>query len=349
MSISKGYKGIYDLYFTNSSSGKRTKISTGKKTRKEAERFWWDFKMSNGNDPKPKQPKKFFSHLVKEVLEFAQSNFMPKTYELYNLTSKKLIDILGDREIHLYFTKDFETYKNIRVLKVSKTTANIEIRTIKAMFNYAVRMGYLDVNPTEYVQQFSIPQNEKLSFSDVEVKKFLDFMDDNYFKDLIIFGLLTGCRLNEILNIQIRDIDFQEMILAIKNKPDFKIKTGKIRYIPISDYLNELLKSIISRSGNVIELSEPERYLFTNPKGLRLNGNYVSKKFKEFLRQAQLPEKYHFHCLRHTFITNLIKNGVNINYAKQLAGHSDIKTTMGYVHIETEDLREAVNKVKLVV
>ncbi len=71
------------------------------------------------------------------------------------------------------------------------------------------------------------------------------------------------------------------------------------------------------------------------------------KKFKKYLRQARLPEKYHFHCLRHTFITNLIKNGVNINYAKQLAGHSDLNTTMGYIHIETEDLREAVNLVKV--
>lgn len=347
MFISKGYKGIYDLYFTNPSTGKRTKVSTGKNTRREAERFLWDSERSKNKKSLSKQAKVFFSHLTREILEFAKSNFTSKTLEIYTRISKKLMEILGDREISLYNTRDFETYKNVRILKVSKTTANIEIRTIRAMFNYAVRMEYLNVNPTQYVKQFSIPQKEKLSFSDVEVKSILDTVENDYFRNLILFALFSGCRLNEILNIQVRDIDFREMILTIRNKPDFKIKTGRIRYIPISEHLKELLKSILSYSGNVIELSEPEKYIFANSKGIKFNGDYVSKKFKKYLRQARLPEKYHFHCLRHTFITNLIKNGVNINYAKQLAGHSDINTTMGYIHIETEDLRKAVNLVKI--
>ncbi len=227
MFISKGYKGIYDLYFTNPSNGKRTKISTGKKTRREAERFLLESENSKSKKPQSRQAKMFFSRLKNEILEYAESNFTPKTLEIYIRISKKLIETLGDREIHLYITKDFETYKNIRILKVSKTTANIEIRTIRAMFNYAVRMGYLDSNPTNYVKQFSIPQKEKLSFNDVEVKRILDTVEDDYFKNLILFSLFTGCRLNEILNIQVRDIDFRELILTISNKPDFKIKTGR--------------------------------------------------------------------------------------------------------------------------
>ena len=53
------------------------------------------------------------------------------------------------------------------------------------------------------------------------------------------------------------------------------------------------------------------------------------------------------HCLRHTFITNLVKAGANINYIKQIAGHSDIKTTENYIHIGIEDLRNAINKVNI--
>ena len=58
------------------------------------------------------------------------------------------------------------------------------------------------------------------------------------------------------------------------------------------------------------------------------------------------PEKYHFHCLRHTFITLLARKGVNIYDLKQLAGHSDIKTTELYMHNVTDDLRNAVNMLK---
>ena len=71
----------------------------------------------------------------------------------------------------------------------------------------------------------------------------------------------------------------------------------------------------------------------------------MTRLFKKYVRKAELPEKFHFHCLRHTFITELIKNGININYVKELAGHSDIKTTMNYIHIITDDLRKAVNSI----
>jgi site-specific recombinase XerD len=69
--------------------------------------------------------------------------------------------------------------------------------------------------------------------------------------------------------------------------------------------------------------------------------------FKKYLRILGIHEKYHFHCLRHTFITNLIKKGVNINFVKEIAGHTDIETTMNYIHIVTEDLRKAVNLITL--
>ncbi len=73
--------------------------------------------------------------------------------------------------------------------------------------------------------------------------------------------------------------------------------------------------------------------------GARMRIFYVSKEFKKILRSINFPEKFHFHCLKHAFITNLIKVGVNINYVKEIAGHSDIHTTMNYIHILTEDLR----------
>ncbi|MBK8552808.1 MAG: tyrosine-type recombinase/integrase [Ignavibacteria bacterium] len=103
---------------------------------------------------------------------------------------------------------------------------------------------------------------------------------------------------------------------------------------------------LIYPKGNIISLCDPESYLFSR-KGFKFNKDTISKKFKEVLRAVNFPEKFHFHCLRHTFITSLIKSGVNINYVKEIAGHSEIQTTMNYIHIITNDLREAVNKINI--
>ncbi|HEY5536423.1 MAG TPA: tyrosine-type recombinase/integrase [Ignavibacteria bacterium] len=68
---------------------------------------------------------------------------------------------------------------------------------------------------------------------------------------------------------------------------------------------------------------------------------------KDILRKLNFDNKFHFHCIRHTFISSLIKSGVNINYVREIAGHSEIRTTMNYIHLSTEDLREAMNKIQI--
>ncbi|RPI17178.1 MAG: site-specific integrase [Ignavibacteriae bacterium] len=348
MFISKGYKGVYDLYITNLITGKRTKISTGTKKRNDAYKFLRDYELSNSLAAnKPISQHYTLNNLRDDVLSYVKINFEFKTMKVYTTTLNNFINFLGNIQVKQLTVLGMEKYKSYRSNLVSKTTINIEIRTLIAAFNIAVKLNLIIQNPIKGIKQFTIPQKDKLSFSSEEINLILLKIHNENFRNLIKFALLTGCRLNEILNIQLKDIDFIKLVLTIRNKPDFKIKTGKIRYIPISDHLLEVIQSILSHSGNVIELSEPEKYLFTNNMGRKLFGNHVSKLFKKYLRTVSLPEKFHFHCLRHTFITNLIKNGVNINFTKQLAGHSDIKTTMGYIHIETEDLRDAVNMIKI--
>jgi len=158
--------------------------------------------------------------------------------------------------------------------------------------------------------------------------------------NIILFGLYTGCRMKEITNLQWKDIDLKDRIIRIRNKEDFNTKTGKSRMIPISDKLHSTINQIITENGNVID--EPDSYVFSQPNNIRYTNSSITHMFKYYIRKTKLPEKFHFHCLRHTFITNCIKRGININYVQILAGHSELKTTLGYTHIGIEDLKKAI-------
>jgi site-specific recombinase XerD len=343
--LSKGYKKIYYLFLKDEATGKRKKISTGTTVKSEANKFMLDyFQQTKTIDPIPIVHNKTISEIKDEVLLYAKNSFSPGTFKIYMHTIGRMINILGDKPIKLMSFKDFEYYKTERLKSINKTSVNIEVRNIKAIFNFIIKLGYLKENPAIGIKQFSIPQKEKLSFSKEDIQKLLSVIDSSLIKNVMLFGLFTGCRINEILNIQLKNVDVENRWIDIINKPDFKTKTGKARRIPISD---ELYSTIIQLYDLEEFNNSPERYLFSSAKFQRYHKNFISKKFKDYLRKASLPEKYHFHCLRHTFITNLIKNGVNLNYVKELAGHTDINTTMGYIHIETEDLREAVNKVTI--
>lgn len=347
MFLSKGYKGYYYLYYIDELSGKRKKISTKSKVKAEANQFLKSFNPDQTNRIK-KPSLIYLDQLQVEALKYAKNNLTIKSVYIYKTVFKNLFEIIGNKAIKYLTFNDIELYKTERIKKVSKTTVNIELRTLKAILNYAVKSLYMTENPLMQVKPFSIPQKERLSFNKDEIDLVLRTITNEKIKNIVIFALLTGCRLGEILNVQWSDIDFQERILIIRNKPTFKTKSGKIREIPISDNLFKLLKHLkdTNNQNNIIKLYENDCYIF-NKKGFRYNQNYITRSFKKYLRKAGIDERYHFHCTRHTFLTQLAAQGVSIYHLKEIAGHSDVKTTEIYLHTVTNDLRQAVNKMNI--
>lgn len=277
-------------------------------------------------------------------MKYVTDNLRYSTTLIYKRVFRDFIRIIGDKHLKLINAKDIEIYKSKRLEDVSPSTVNIDLTTLKAIFNIAIRFNWLNNNPVDQIKKLKINDKERYSFNNDEITIILNNIQNTDLKNIVLFGLKTGCRLNEILNLQISDINLLEGEINIRNKSDFSTKTGKMRIIPISTDLNELLNSIIEKKDNILQMNEGEKYLF-HKNGFRFNKDYISKGFKKCLRKLGFPEKFHFHCLRHTFITNLIKAGVNINYVKALAGHSDITTTEYYIHICTKDLRQAIDKI----
>jgi len=352
MFLYKNSNGFYYIYFTDE-TGKRKKISCRTRTKPDALKFVANFKamLSEKQQREKSQQNQFqyISELKAEILKYVSVNMQLSTCKIYNRVFNDMERIFGSIPVKLITSRDVEHYKSIRAGEVRAATVNIDILTMKAIFNIAIRMGWADVNPVRGISKLSIPQAENLSFTDEQIKLILGNARGQL-KNIILTGLLTGCRLNEIINLQWKNVNFKDGILKIRNKENFKTKTGKIRDIPISDELNRIL-ILIHNGGppdNVIYFFNPDDYIFKNSKGCIYNKNFISAKFKALLRQLNINEKYHFHCLRHTYITNLIKAGVNINYVKEIAGHSVIETTMNYIHLSTNDLKNAVKSVKII-
>lgn len=229
-----------------------------------------------------------------------------------------------------------EKYKADRLLKgASRTTVNMEFRALRSMFNTGITLRLLETNPCAGVKKLSVPEKEILAFTEKEIEEILNNIQEQPLLSIVQTALYTGCRINELLNLQWREVDLENRILTISNKPNFQTKTGRIRRLPISEKLFHIFKSLPNQ--------ENMNYVFVNAANKRLNKDHISKLFKKYLRDLKFNERYHFHCLRHTFITQLARKGVNIYNIKYLAGHFDIKTTELYLHQFTDDLINAVN------
>lgn len=329
---------IYYIYFNCPNTGQRKKVSTKCRLKKDALTFLANFNITNHEKSiKANLPKLTVKEFSDKMLTYAAENFSPKTVEIYSRSFNKFISLIGNRIIDNLNINEVELFKSKRLAHGhSKYSINKELECLKASFNYGIKWKLFGNNPSIGVKMFATPEKEKLAFTQQEQDLLVNSIKDDKLYLLVLFALHTGCRLKEIINIQWGDIDFINKTIMIRNKPDFKTKTGKMRCIPTTKRLNvELLKHRKEDAA--------AEYIFANKYNRKYEYGFISKLFKRYIRSIGLPEKYHFHCLRHTFITNLIKKGVSIYLVKELAGHSDIKTTIGYTHIVTDDLRDAVN------
>ncbi|MBM4159274.1 MAG: site-specific integrase [Ignavibacteria bacterium] len=341
--------GYYYLQFRDEITDKIKAISTHTKYKPDALKFLSNLK----TNLKYKSEQCFkilcIQDLTKEIINYVTVNFEHSTCQIYSRVLNDMIRIIGNKPVNLIKSKDLEDYKAKRLQEVKSSTVNIDLNTIRAIFNIAIRLELIKFNPAKNIKKLSIPQKENLCFSDVQLKAIIENIKNQSIRNIVKFAILTGCRINEIINLQWKDINFSERVLTIRNKPNFKTKTGKIRYIPISDSLLNLFYEMTNKKtdDNIFNFVNPEKYVFTKINNYKYSKLYVSSYFKRVLRSLNFEEKFHFHCIRHSFITNLIKSGVNINYVKELSGHTELQTTMNYIHISTNDLREAVTKITL--
>lgn len=277
------------------------------------------------------------------VINYSKNNHRVGNTQVYERVFKYAIGIIGNKTLSEIKPLDIEQFKNIRSQSVKKTSVNLELRTLKAILNLAVKWNYLKINPAIDVKQFKISEKEREFISESEMETLLDVINDPKYKLLVKTGYYTGMRLNEIINLQWKDVDFKDMVIKVRNKDNFETKTGKNRTIPLSSKLSEELiqhKNILVQN----EYFNEEDYVFSNRKRGRYDKHYISRTFKKYVRKAKLNDHYHFHSLRHTSLSTLVKKGIGIYDIKLIAGHSNIKTTELYLHTCTEELRTAIEK-----
>ncbi len=177
-----------------------------------------------------------------------------------------------------------------------------------------------------------------------DIDNTLNLCNDIQLKQIIRFTLLTASRISEVLNVKIKDADFENEVINI-----FQQKTNCFKSIPMTKGLFELVNEIINcdNDKNILTLANKESYLFhnkiKNKSDLKLRADTISKQFKRILRKLKLSNDFKFHSLRHSAITELIKNNVPLNIVKEIPGHKSITTTMIYSHVKSKDMQQAVN------
>jgi integrase len=259
---------------------------------------------------------------------YVKKRLRPGTIERYESTLKIINPVIGTKFIDKIKRSDIKTLLNNEIEKgKSQTSVELMRTVISSVFNYAIDEELIKHNPTTNILKSlnlkKQQQKEINPYTKDEARQFLEICKNHYPESYPFFmtAFNTGLRLGELLALDWHDIDLVERKIKVyksyKRKELTGTKTGKTRYVDISDKLYEILKAEYKKTGIV----------FVNNKGKRHEQNTIGKHFKRILKRFDL-RKIRFHDIRHTFISILISNGAKLLYVKEQAGHSSIKMTI---------------------
>lgn len=315
--------------------GKKRWKSTGCTLRSEALSSLRDFEKLLRDKPLKRTLEQFSF----EFLTFVKSTFAYRTYLIYKGALENAKRIWGNVPLQALTPRHLDRYKTERLSEnVAPVTVNIELRTLKAAMNTAIRWKQLELNPFAQIRAVRVPDAPPTYFSKLDFQKLLNLISEEWLKEILLFAVLTGMRRGEILNLRWQDVDLQRRIIFIQSNPTFKTKQGKRRVVPMNDILQIMLKRKSERSTG--------EYIF-HLRGRKINDDHASKKLKKYVRAIGLNGKLHFHSLRHTFASWLVQDGVSLYEVQKLLGHSSIAVTQVYSHLQPESLLSTVNRISV--
>jgi len=286
---------------------------------------------------KKKQPKVKFDDFADEYLErhckLNNKSWFKSDY--FNL--KGLKKYFGSRYLNEVTPGSIEDYMKERTKTVSKSTVNRILSTLKSMYNYAIREKKAVENPVTEVKFFKVPKRRLRFLEKEEICKLLATIDQliltnkhnqyTHLKPIVIVALHTGMRKGEILGLKWHDIDIKRGIIHLHNT-----KNGENREVPMNTLVQKTIIGV---------LKNPEsQYIFCD-KGGKPYGD-IKKSFFTALKNTGIIN-FRFHDLRHTFASQLVMAGVDLNTVRELLGHKSIETTLIYAHLSPEHKKRAVD------
>jgi len=324
-------------YVIRETEGRLKWKSTKCRVKSEALRFLRERSSSTIPAAFPAKPLKEF---LSEFLNYAQSVYRKKTFEVYKRTSTHLLAVCSAISLGGVTGKVWDDYAMKRRAHVSEVSLAIEQRALKSMMNRAVSWELLPLSPFARSKVAKPPERTPRFFTHEEFDRLLSTVKENWIRNAIVLSISTGLRRGELVNLKWSQIDMARKLITVESDSTFIVKAGKTRTIPLSKTAQDVLfaQALTSRSD----------YVFGR-NGRRVTGNYLGGKFRKYVKGAGLWAKgLHWHNLRSSFASWLVADGASIYAVSKLLGHSSVTLTQKYyARLSPETLHSTVDLIKI--
>jgi len=322
-------------------SGKQHRQSTESEDKKLAQRILDKVKgeIAEGKwfEKLPGEDRTFKELMEKYMAEHSAPKKASTERDRSSLTH--LLPFFGEfllEDITQRLINEYKTFR--RIEGTSPCTTNRELALLKHAFNVAIKeWEWISENPVLKISMEKEPPSRDRWLTYAEEEKLLA-TSPPWLREIVIFAIETGCRREEILSLNWRDVDLLKKVVII-----FGRKTGDRRAIPLTQRAFEILRLRGDSKRKIMSLVQ--NLVFNHPEGQKVNINTLRGAFEDSLRRAKI-EGFRFHDLRHTFASHLAQNGVDPYTIQKLMGHRTFTTTQRYAHHYSESLRRGIKSLE---
>lgn len=257
-----------------------------------------------------------------------------KTIRYYSATIKSTLDKLDKHVTHIT-TDDLRKYLSDYQEESNCSKGNIDNirRILSSFFSWLEDEDYILKSPVRRIHKIKTAQTVKETYTDEALEAMRDNSEN--LRDLAIIDLLasTGMRVGELVNLDIKDVDFEnrECIVFGKGSKERPVYFDARTKIHLQNYLN-------SRTDD-----NPALFVSLLKPYDRLQISGVEIRLRELGKKLEI-DRVHPHKFRRTLATKAIDKGMPVEQVQRLLGHSKIETTMQYAMVDQNNVKMSHRK-----
>lgn len=211
------------------------------------------------------------------------------------------------------------------------STVDRKLSVLKTFFGWLVKEEMLLRDPSAKINPPKKPKRLPKSLSIEELEIVRDSCETLRERALIEVMYATGCRLSEVMNMKISDINSREMSMHVIGKGDKE----RVVYLSIKA-MHQLRKYLNTRKDECEYLFVTERKPYR-----KMSNRNIERIIDKIETRSKISKKLTPHVFRHTFATLAMENGADLADVQQLLGHEDPSTTLVYSHVSEERKKQA--------
>ncbi len=293
--------------------------------------------------------------LLRDYVDYLENErqLEAKSREVYSREVASLLSFVQEKnlDISTITIRDLEAFMVEHTAHMTSRTKAKVGSAVRSFFRYLTREEIRDDDPSILLEKAKKEDYLPKVLSEEQVDEIISAFRNEEgdallaIRDYAFFELIYSCglRISEAVALPLSAYDREEKTLRVIGKRNKERITfvGSVAAAALSEYLENVRPVLVSRrkkesDRRLRKNRDNEDALFLGRRGYMLTRQAMHKRYHEVVEKYGIESTVH--TLRHSFATHLLAHGANIREVQTLLGHSDIRTTQIYTHLNSDDL-----------